>query len=125
MELSREPGFGARFGASFRDFEAFRGLNFTHRHAGARRGTSRDSAPALMVGMDGTNDSPTGFRPQMELWTEEQVSAFTGIAVGTLRNWRSNKTKSGIPYVKLAGNNVRYLADDVYDWVRSRRVVTA
>lgn len=56
-----------------------------------------------------------------ELWTTDQVSAYTGIPVGTLENWRTTR-RNHIPYVKLSGNTVRYLKSDVVDWILSKRV---
>ncbi len=53
--------------------------------------------------------------------TEKQVSAFSNIAVQTLRNWR--QTRKGFPYIKV-GRSVRYSVDDVEAFMEARRVET-
>ena len=59
-------------------------------------------------------EEPQNLGPQ--LLTEEQVSAMTGIAVATLRNWRSLRLTKGPPAVKV-GYNIRYRATDVARWL--------
>ena len=51
-----------------------------------------------------------------QLLTETQVAAITGLAVSTLRNWRSKRI--GPPYRKLGGA-VRYDADKLTAWIES------
>lgn len=52
--------------------------------------------------------------------TEREVSALTGLALPTLRNYRV--THQGPPYIKV-NRAVRYSVRDVMDWMQARRVV--
>lgn len=51
-----------------------------------------------------------------QLLTEEQVAEMTGLAMSTLRNWRSKKLTNGPPAVKI-GFSVRYRVEDVRQWL--------
>jgi len=53
---------------------------------------------------------------------EKDVSRITGRALPTLRNDRF--LNRGIPYCKF-GKSVRYLLDDVENFMESRRVLTS
>ena len=50
------------------------------------------------------------------LLNENELAELTGLAVGTLQQWRC--TKNGPPYLKL-GRAVRYRASDVLQWLDS------
>ncbi len=52
---------------------------------------------------------------------EREVSEITGRALPTLRNDRHNRR--GIPYCKI-GRSVRYLHDDVIEFMESRKIQT-
>lgn len=52
---------------------------------------------------------------------EKEVSEITSFALQTLRNHRHKG--QGIPYVK-PGRAVRYLAQDVYDYMESHKIKT-
>ncbi len=51
--------------------------------------------------------------------TDRQVSALTGIALQTLRNWRAQS--KGPDYAKL-GRSVRYREDVVLAWMESHTI---
>jgi len=53
--------------------------------------------------------------------TTEEVAAFTGYKVPTLKGWRSRG--GGPPYEKQ-GRGVRYWLPDVHDWMKQRRTRT-
>lgn len=57
--------------------------------------------------------TPTSIR---RLWTTEDVSAYLGIPVGTLYQWRC---KGYGPPGKRMGKHVRYRPEDVREWVDS------
>jgi predicted DNA-binding transcriptional regulator AlpA len=50
---------------------------------------------------------------------EREVSTLTGLALPTLRNYRS--TNQGPPYVKV-GRAVRYSLSDVYEYMEARKI---
>lgn len=56
-----------------------------------------------------------------ELLDETGLSAITGIPLGTLRNWRSQRV--GPDFFKL-GNAVRYDMSDVELWIEGNRKAT-
>ncbi len=58
---------------------------------------------------------------QIKYITEKEVSKITGRALSTLRNERF--LRKGIPYIKI-GKSVRYLLDDVINFMESRRIET-
>ena len=59
----------------------------------------------------------------MPRWlNEKEVSAITGIAVQTLRNHRHYR--KGIPYSKIFSSSVKYLLQDVTDFMMSHRIET-
>jgi predicted DNA-binding transcriptional regulator AlpA len=58
---------------------------------------------------------------QLRYLNEKQVSEMTGIALSTLRNYRSKRR--GFAYVK-SGRSVRYLESDVIDYMESRKIRT-
>jgi len=64
---------------------------------------------------------------QPTMLTPEQLSARTGIAVGTLSNWRTQRNAGediGPRFVKLAKGRkapVRYLIADVEEWEQRLR----
>jgi predicted DNA-binding transcriptional regulator AlpA len=51
---------------------------------------------------------------------EREVSKLTGIAVQTLRNWRSRRT--GPKYSIAGARMVRYLLSDLIDFMEQRKV---
>ena len=51
--------------------------------------------------------------------TEKKVSNLTGLALSTLRNWRSAGV--GLPYVKC-GRAVRYSLRDVMDFMEAHKI---
>ena len=51
--------------------------------------------------------------------TEKEVSYITGFALSTLRNKRF--VRQGIPYLKI-GRSVRYVLNDVLDFMNSHKV---
>lgn len=65
-----------------------------------------------------TND-PASICPV--LLTPTDVARLTGLALGTLMNWRSQRI--GPPFIKL-GRKIWYDARDLDAWVNSRRQVT-
>lgn len=56
-----------------------------------------------------------------EFFSDKEISGKTGIAVKTLRNWRSMKI--GPPYFKIE-SCVRYKAADVEEYLNSKRIET-
>lgn len=61
-----------------------------------------------------TQDSPT----QIEAtWTIDDVAVFLRVSVETLRYWRKRRT--GPPVARL-GKHLRYLPDDVRQWLRQQ-----
>jgi predicted DNA-binding transcriptional regulator AlpA len=61
-------------------------------------------------------------KQQYRFWSEEEVSAFTGIPIRTLQDWRLRR--KGPAFVK-AGRLVRYDEREVECWMASRTVETA
>jgi len=66
---------------------------------------------------------------RVQYLTEREVAAMTGIAVQTLRNWRSCGGVNGkkIPWFKLGPekrSSVRYLLSDVVAFMEAHRVRT-
>ena len=53
------------------------------------------------------------------LMTRREVAEHLGVAEGTLRNW--NSAGRGPAPVKYGTSTVRYLPEDVEEWVRSQR----
>lgn len=51
---------------------------------------------------------------------EKEVAEITGRAVSTLRNERF--LRKGLPYLKIGGRSIRYLTQDVADFMEARRV---
>lgn len=68
-------------------------------------------------------ESPSSFvEPTQlpELWTTEQVSAYTGLPVRTLQDWRSTRNRGsglGPRWVNLGGRRVRYRVSDIVEWL--------
>jgi len=63
--------------------------------------------------------------PVVEMWTTEQVAEYTGIAVRTLEDWRTNRSADRanlIPFVRLSHKTIRYRPQDVVAWVETRVV---
>lgn len=58
---------------------------------------------------------------EKEYLTQDEVSKLTGVAKGTLENWRVKKI--GPPYLKL-GRSVRYKLSDLNEWLASREMKT-
>ena len=56
--------------------------------------------------------------PGQKLLTEDQVSRITGLAMSTLRNWRSKKITLGPPWVRV-GSNIRYRTEEVDQWLEA------
>lgn len=56
-------------------------------------------------------------KPQ-NLYTVSEVVSLNLVSKDTLARWRSEKTQ--IPYVKC-GYNVRYLGQDILDWLEQNR----
>jgi hypothetical protein len=54
--------------------------------------------------------------------TPQQASDISGIAVGTLANWRSRRV--GPPYYKLRGRKVLYPYDEFIEWLFRQRILT-
>ena len=54
------------------------------------------------------------------LLTAEDVAEITGLSVETLAQWRSQR--SGIPFLKLSRNVVRYRQGDLDAWLAERIV---
>lgn len=55
-----------------------------------------------------------------KLLTESEVAEAHGIAVGTLRNWRSNGSVD-LPFVRVGGS-IRYNPDDVREFIKRNTV---
>ena len=60
--------------------------------------------------------------PPAKLMTELAVVELTGIARGTLRNWRSERR--GPTFVKFGNGAVRYRETDVAEWIEAALVPT-
>lgn len=56
--------------------------------------------------------------PGQKLLTEQQVSLITGLAMSTLRNWRSKKIMTGPPWTRV-GSSIRYRTEDVEQWLNA------
>ena len=61
---------------------------------------------------------------KLRMLREQEVSQLAGVALPTLRNWRSDPTKRdrGPRYYKLPGGSVRYRLSDVLSWIDRGRV---
>ena len=58
-----------------------------------------------------------------ERWyTTEQLADLLCVDASTLRRWRTADPQQGPPYVRLSASVVRYPADEVDKWLRSRLV---
>lgn len=59
-----------------------------------------------------------------ELWSEEQVSEYTGVPLGTIRDWRSarHKDRDLIPYIKVGGRFIRYRPERVVAWLAEQEI---
>ncbi|WP_336621721.1 helix-turn-helix domain-containing protein [Yaniella sp.] len=53
------------------------------------------------------------------LMTRDEVAEYLDVAPKTLSNWNSAGT--GPTPVRYGGRSVKYLPEDVYEWVRSKR----
>lgn len=62
-----------------------------------------------------------GYTMDREFFSDQEIAKKTGIAVKTLRNWRSMKI--GPPYFKIE-SCVRYKSDDVEAYLKSKRIET-
>lgn len=51
---------------------------------------------------------------------EQDVAEMTGKAVSSLRNERH--LRKGIPYLKVGGRSIRYMFQDVQDYMEARRI---
>lgn len=54
------------------------------------------------------------------LLTETEVSEITGKAIQTIRNERCERR--GIPYVKVGRRSVRYLPQDILEFIKRHRI---
>jgi predicted DNA-binding transcriptional regulator AlpA len=52
------------------------------------------------------------------LWTVDEVATFLGIPAATLYQWRCRRIG---PPGRRIGKHLRYLPDEVRDWVREQR----
>ena len=57
------------------------------------------------------------------LLTEREASAYLGISIGTLGNWRS--VGRGPLYCKIGGYAVRYSSEDLRDFVNDSKIAVA
>jgi excisionase family DNA binding protein len=64
-----------------------------------------------------TARAPSG-RPTERLWTVEDASAFLGVPVATLYQWRHHRT--GPPAYKV-GRHLRYDPSEVRAWLTTTR----
>ncbi|MGW4402941.1 helix-turn-helix transcriptional regulator [Nonomuraea sp. NPDC004702] len=52
-----------------------------------------------------------------KLWTVKDVSAFLGVPIATLYQWRHHHTG---PRGRKIGRHLRYLPEDVMSWVQDQ-----
>jgi hypothetical protein len=61
-----------------------------------------------------------GRRPTPKLLTTKEAAHFLRLSPGTLENWRTFK-RYNLPYTKV-GTKIYYDANDLVDWLASRKV---
>ncbi|MEV0675971.1 helix-turn-helix domain-containing protein [Actinosynnema sp. NPDC050436] len=52
----------------------------------------------------------------------DQLAALLGVDPSTLRRWRTARPVQGPPFVQLTSRVTLYSANDVEDWLASRRI---
>ena len=58
-----------------------------------------------------------------ELMDENLTAQFLGVAVITLKMWRTRRVWQGPPFVKVGKRTVRYQREDLLQYLEGRRVV--
>jgi predicted DNA-binding transcriptional regulator AlpA len=80
-----------------------------------RRSVDRRSAPST-AGEDAKVAHPL-------LLTTEEVAAMIGVDPSTLRRWRTTQPMQGPPFIPISERVTKYRADDIEQWLTTRRVV--
>jgi len=59
-------------------------------------------------------------KQQTELWDEKRTAEFLGCSVSTLQ--KDRHFNRGLSYVRLGGRLIRYLSDDVFEYLKMHRI---
>lgn len=54
--------------------------------------------------------------------TTEELARLLGVDSSTVRRWRTSRPVQGPPFVQLSERVTMYSANDVEQWLRSRRI---